>query len=211
VPTRSPAEAPRYILLIDLSRLGGGEDAGVGVGEGHVTRSATTERRLDGADGAAVVRLDVAPRGLEDAQRRRDDVRLRLDDALKRLARPGVLEVIVAGAASVADSVLGHLKRSGGALEVAGMEDGLQLIRYGTDGLPPLAELVELEPPLPAERVLVAAHELAPGESFMAHVPRAPRFLYPQLEARGLEYQVIERPDTTAVLWLRRPRGVPET
>jgi len=77
------------------------------------------------------------------------------------------------------------------------------------EGEPPRApaidDLRDLEAPEPMERILAATARLAPGEAYSAHVPRYPRLLLPRLEERGLLYEVVEEPDGTALVHVRRP------
>jgi|GEM_PF-6996460 len=67
----------------------------------------------------------------------------------------------------------------------------------------PVEDLSRLEPPEPLERVLMACAQLAPGEVYCARLPRTPTMLFPQLEARGLEWRVAAEPEGTAVIWVR--------
>ena len=70
---------------------------------------------------------------------------------------------------------------------------------------PAIDDLRDLEAPEPMERVLAATARLAPGGTYAARVPRHPRLLLPRLEERGLLYEVIEEPDGTALVRVRRP------
>ena len=70
---------------------------------------------------------------------------------------------------------------------------------------PAIDDLRDLEAPEPMERILAATARLAPGEAYSAHVPRFPRLLLPRLEERGLLYEVVEEPDGTALVQVRRP------
>jgi len=66
-------------------------------------------------------------------------------------------------------------------------------------------DLRDLEAPEPMERVLAATAGLAPGGTYAARVPRYPRLLLPRLEERGLHCEVVEEPDGTALVRVRRP------
>jgi TetR/AcrR family transcriptional regulator len=66
-------------------------------------------------------------------------------------------------------------------------------------------DLRDLEAPEPMERVLAATAQLAPGGTYAARVPRYPRLLLPRLEERGLLYEVIEEPEGTALVRVRKP------
>jgi hypothetical protein len=70
---------------------------------------------------------------------------------------------------------------------------------------PAVEDLRDLEAPQPLERILIATAKLAPGEAYSARVPRYPRLLLPRLEERGLLYEVVEEPDGTALVHIRRP------
>ena len=67
----------------------------------------------------------------------------------------------------------------------------------------PVEDLTGLEPPEPMLRILLACAGLTAEVVYCARLPHAPRPLYPQLEARGLEWRVGLCPDGTALLWIR--------
>ena len=69
-------------------------------------------------------------------------------------------------------------------------------------GAPELVDLTEMEAPEPLERVLALASGLSAGASALAHVPRWPAWLLPQLNARGIGHEVVELTDGTAVVRL---------
>ena len=71
-------------------------------------------------------------------------------------------------------------------------------------GAPELLDLRELEAPEPLQRILEAAAALEPGAALLARVPRFPRTLLPQLEQRGLAFEIFEEPDESALVHLRR-------
>jgi hypothetical protein len=72
-------------------------------------------------------------------------------------------------------------------------------------GAPEIADFRDLVAPEPLERVLEATATLAPGVAFLARVPRYPRLLLPRLHERGLEFEVREERDGTALVHVRRP------
>src|SRR6185436_19329314 len=53
-------------------------------------------------------------------------------------------------------------------------------------------DLRGLEPPLPMVRVLEGIETLAAGDTLEVLLERQPRFLYPQLEARGFAHETDE-------------------
>jgi AcrR family transcriptional regulator len=79
------------------------------------------------------------------------------------------------------------------------------LVEVIAGGAPAVEDLRDLEPPEPMERVLAAAAALAPGEVYLARLPRFPRMLVPHLEERGLAFAILERPDGAALLRLEKP------
>lgn len=78
------------------------------------------------------------------------------------------------------------------------------LVRTGASPPPPVEELTELPAPEPMERVLTAVAALPPGGVYLAALPHRPVPLLPHLAARGLTFASVERPDGTALLWVRR-------
>ena len=78
------------------------------------------------------------------------------------------------------------------------------VVRAGKGGLAPLRDYADLEAPEPLERVLADVTALPPGTPYLARLPRNPVMLVPQLEARGLEHALTQRPDGSALLWARR-------
>lgn len=89
------------------------------------------------------------------------------------------------------------------ALGYAVSRDG-ELVRAAKGLVPPLIDLTGLEAPEPMQRILLAFSQLRPGEVFLALLPHRPVPLFPHLEARQASYEVVLRPDGTAVLWLSR-------
>lgn len=73
-------------------------------------------------------------------------------------------------------------------------------------GGPEPEDLRDLEPPEPLERVLVRASALPPGAAYLARLPRHPRLLLPRLVERGLDHQVFDEPDGTALIRISRSR-----
>lgn len=77
---------------------------------------------------------------------------------------------------------------------------GLWSLVVVVDSAVPCVDLRDLEPPEPLEYLVTTAMDLAPGQSLLAHVPRNPRLLLPQLQARGHAFEVAELADGTAVV-----------
>ena len=75
----------------------------------------------------------------------------------------------------------------------------------GGRGARKVLDLRDLEAPEPLQRILEAAGRLVPGTSLLARVPRYPRMLLPQLERRGLDFEVFEETDGTALVYVRKP------
>ncbi len=123
--------------------------------------------------------------------------------AADALAPDGVLELV---APFEPRPLAEKLRMRGCTVSAIAMADGTWVVRAARGALPPLEELSELEPPEPLGRVLTACSALAPGTVYCARLPRVPALLFPELDARGLEWRVAERPDGTAVLWVRSPR-----
>ena len=67
-----------------------------------------------------------------------------------------------------------------------------------------ILDLRDLEAPEPMEKILLACAQLEADDYFMAHLPHVPTPLFPHLEARGLEWQVLEDTDGSAVVMIRR-------
>jgi len=101
-----------------------------------------------------------------------------------------------AGACAAAGDVDGgEHEGSGGEHEGSGGEQAVHLDNRG------------LQPPQPMLRILAAADRLAPGGVIIAHNDRAPVYLYPELEARGLQWETELQPDGSAIIRIRRPRS----
>jgi uncharacterized protein (DUF2249 family) len=62
-----------------------------------------------------------------------------------------------------------------------------------------------LEPPLPMVRTLEALAALAPGSTLVIHNDRVPVYLLPQLDARGVTYEIEPLDDGSVRLTLRTP------
>jgi uncharacterized protein (DUF2249 family) len=62
-----------------------------------------------------------------------------------------------------------------------------------------------LEPPLPMVRVLERLHTLEPGASLTVLHERRPLFLYPQLDARGLQHETDEPEPGLVRIRIRKP------
>ncbi|MEE9384117.1 MAG: TetR/AcrR family transcriptional regulator [Nannocystaceae bacterium] len=70
---------------------------------------------------------------------------------------------------------------------------------------PSIVDWSMLEAPEPMERVIEAVSDLGTGRCLIARLPRNPRQVLPILIARGLEVEVAESPDGTALLHVTRP------
>lgn len=69
---------------------------------------------------------------------------------------------------------------------------------------PEIIDLRDLEAPEPMERILLACANLGPDDSYLAHLPHVPFPLFPILKSRGLNWQVQEEDDGSAVIQIRR-------
>lgn len=70
--------------------------------------------------------------------------------------------------------------------------------------LPDIVDLCDLEAPEPMQIILLACAHLGPHENYLARLPHVPTLLFPQLETRGLIWQVYEETDGSAVILIRR-------
>lgn len=101
--------------------------------------------------------------------------------------------------------LLSLLARRGHAVVVESLAPDHWLVEVVKGGAPAIEDLRELDPPEPMERVLTASAQLAPGEVFLARMPRFPRLLVPRLNERGLAHAIAPRPDGAAILRVARP------
>ena len=71
--------------------------------------------------------------------------------------------------------------------------------------IPQIVDLRELEAPGPMETILMACAQLKPDEKYLAQLPHVPNPLFPHLETRGMQWQVFEQADGSALLliWSR--------
>ena len=69
---------------------------------------------------------------------------------------------------------------------------------------PEIIDLRGLEAPEPMEKILLACTNMATAAQYLAHLPHVPEPLFPHLEMRGLEWQVFEEPDGSALVLIRR-------
>jgi len=76
----------------------------------------------------------------------------------------------------------------------------------GDDWPSPSAEIDcrELPPPEPMVKALEAVEALLPGQTLTALLPREPRFLFPELEARGHSWRGDQQPDGSYRIAIRR-------
>jgi hypothetical protein len=70
--------------------------------------------------------------------------------------------------------------------------------------MPEAIDLRDLEAPEPMEKILLACTHMAADEQYLAHLPHVPEPLFPHLEMRGLNWQVFEEPDGSALVLIRR-------
>jgi hypothetical protein len=70
--------------------------------------------------------------------------------------------------------------------------------------LPEIIDLRGLEAPEPMEKILLACAQMGPDEYYLAHLPHVPEPLFPILEARGLDWQVFEQADGSALVLIRK-------
>ncbi|MBI4818648.1 MAG: DUF2249 domain-containing protein [Deltaproteobacteria bacterium] len=89
--------------------------------------------------------------------------------------------------------------RAESALRLEGLGESRTLL-VGCGELPPLLTLIGLEPPEPLERVLETLAALAPGERLLAELPHRPAPLLAVLAKLGATFEVLERPDGSALV-----------
>ncbi len=80
--------------------------------------------------------------------------------------------------------------------------DALWLV--ATAPLPPLLRLIGLRPPEPLEQILELLAELPSGGRMLAELPHAPAPLLRILNAQGARWELVERPDGSALLCVTR-------
>ncbi|MFQ5417104.1 MAG: DUF2249 domain-containing protein [Myxococcota bacterium] len=122
---------------------------------------------------------------------------------LRRIPRDGVLKLIAPFRPTPLLSLLAARGYRAVPREFASDCWGVEVLAKSA---PAIEDLRELEAPEPLERVLEASAKLAPGEACAARTPRHPRLLLPRLAERGLDCEVYEEPDGTALVWVRRPK-----
>lgn len=122
--------------------------------------------------------------------------------ALERLPKDGVL---LLAAAELPAPIVARLAQEGYRVSVRAGDGDLWSAAVQRPGAPEIADFTDLPAPEPLEAVLGATAKLAPGAAFVARVPRYPRLLLPRLRERGLEFEVREVPDATALVHVRRP------
>ena len=66
-----------------------------------------------------------------------------------------------------------------------------------------VVDLRDLEAPEPMEKILLACTQLGSEENYLAHLPHVPNLLFPHLESRGLNWQVFEEEDGSAIVLIR--------
>ncbi len=70
--------------------------------------------------------------------------------------------------------------------------------------LPDIIDLRGLEAPEPMQKILLACAQLGPDDKYLARLPHVPTLLFPHLQTRGLNWQVFEEEDGSAVILIRR-------
>ncbi len=96
--------------------------------------------------------------------------------------------------------LLALLTRRGHAVTAEALDGDQWRVDVVLGGKPAIEDLRELEPPEPLERVLTASASLAPGDVYLARLPRFPRMLVPHLHERGLAFDILESADGSALL-----------
>lgn len=159
--------------------------------------SAASAAAPRGEGAAAIVKLDVRPilaRGV--------DPLTAILAVIDALPPAGVLSIEAPFRPS---PLLALLARKGHAATCEGLARDHFVVDVVKGGAPAIEDLRDLAAPEPMERVLVAGAALAPGEVFVALLPRFPRLLVPRLDERGLSHAIEERADGAAILRLTRP------
>ena len=70
-----------------------------------------------------------------------------------------------------------------------------------------LADIIDLrglEAPEPMVKILLACTQMDPDDHYVAHLPHVPSPLFPHLESRGLNWEVYEQADGSALVAIRR-------
>lgn len=67
-----------------------------------------------------------------------------------------------------------------------------------------ILDLCGLEAPEPMEKILLRCTHLKADEYFLARLPHVPAPLFPHLASRGMNWQVLEEPDGSAIVMIRR-------
>ncbi|MBW2270316.1 MAG: DUF2249 domain-containing protein [Deltaproteobacteria bacterium] len=128
--------------------------------------------------------------------------RSQLDAALQNVPDRGVL---VLRLRFEPDEVMGLLTEGGYRVRVGAHARGEWTLAIQCPTAPEILDLRDLEAPEPLERILLEAAELPPGGVLLVRTPRIPRMLLPQLDRRGLESKILEEPDASGLVWVRRP------
>ncbi len=164
---------------------------GAGVGEPRAALPVRPESDSPPTD-VALVALDARPilAGGEDP----------LDAILNAVAAAGPGGLIALTTPFRPKPLLSLLASRGHAVEAREATPGVWAVDIVVGGAPALTDLRDLPAPEPLEQVLERTASLAPGEIFVARLPRFPRLLLPHLEARGLRYTLHEQPDGAALL-----------
>lgn len=146
------------------------------------------------AQRAAALRLDVRP-----ALERGEEPLPHVLEALRELLPGSVLVLIAPFQPKPLEALLAA---RGHATTCFAADDGSFNLVCVVGGVPPIVDLRELEPPEPLARVLALAEKLADGAVLLAHLPRYPRLLVPQLVERGFPHEIVELTTGSALLRL---------
>ncbi len=119
---------------------------------------------------------------------------------LATLARMPPAGVLVIEAPFRPSPLLSLLSRRGHAVTAESLAPKHWLVEVVVGGRPAIEDLRDLEPPEPLERVLAATATLADGAVYLARLPRFPRLLIPQLQARALGHTLLTRADGAVLL-----------
>ncbi len=117
-------------------------------------------------------------------------------EAVEGMAEGGVLHLI----APFRPTPLLTLLRSQGHHVDCTEEDGLFEVLVSAG---PVLDLRDLEAPEPMAQLLERSAGLAAGASLAARTPRPPRLLLPRLEGRGVQVQILEVQDGSALVFMR--------
>jgi len=159
-------------------------------------RSASTQGRSgDPTDRVRVIQI--AGRG--------DEARTLVLREAEELGEMSVLGIEIDFDPNVPGDLLDALQSRGVVTQVRANERRALYLVIRRDSSPAIMDLSDLEAPLPMEAILEAAGALCAGESLFARTPCFPRPLFSLLDRRRLDWQVVEEPDGSGLVWVGRP------